>query len=159
MIVCEWLVETIVCKSDYSYCGYSFTIETISNSKKVVFDIAKLKTKEELKKDKQDYERINICWIELKKSYRLSKYQRFVRLKESNRPRKAISNILNIPFWKLREYEEYYNGNTKPLTIQGYFHLRKFLTDEQIRRRYKIPRCEFNQFLKSVHSCSLPKIG
>ncbi|MBO1102696.1 hypothetical protein [Enterococcus hirae] len=142
MIVCEWLVETIVCKSDYSYCGYSFTIETISNSKKVVFDIAKLKTKEELKK-----------------SYRLSKYQRFVRLKESNRPRKAISNILNIPFWKLREYEEYYNGNTKPLTIKSYFHLQKFLTDEQIRRRYKIPRCEFNQFLKTVHFCSLPKFG
>ncbi|STD73283.1 Uncharacterised protein [Enterococcus gallinarum] len=50
MIVCEWVVETIVCKPDYSYCGYSFTIEAISNSKKVAFDIVKLKTKEELKR-------------------------------------------------------------------------------------------------------------
>lgn len=68
----KWFVETIVYKTDCSFCKYSFTIETISNSKKIVFDIAKSKTIESLKKNKDDYKRITICWIELKESYNWS---------------------------------------------------------------------------------------
>lgn len=155
MKIFKWSVETIVLKDDYSLESYSFEIETIGESKQDVFRIAKYKTEKFLKNKNQDFHRITICWLESKGFYHVSKYQRFVRLYESKRPRKAIMNILHIPFWKLREYEEYYNGNTKPLTRKSYVYLRKFLTDEQIRRRCKIPECEFKQFLKSMKSCAV----
>lgn len=154
MKIFKWSVETFVCKDDYSLESFSFEVETIGDSKQEVFKIAKYKTQELLKQKKQKFQRINICWLKLKKSYHVSKYQRFIRLYESKRPRKTIMNILQIPFWKLREYEEYYNGNTKPLTRKGYLHLRKFLTNEQIRRRCKVPECEFRQFLKGIKSCA-----
>ncbi|MFD1898963.1 hypothetical protein [Enterococcus termitis] len=154
MKIFKWSVETIVCKDDYSLESFSFEIEIIGDSKQEAFQIAKYRTQKLLEQKKQKFRRINICWLELKKSYHVSKYQRFIRLYESKRPRNAIMNILQLPFWKLREYEEYYNGNTKPLTQKVYLRLKEFLTNEQIRRRYKIPECEFRQFLKGIKSCA-----
>lgn len=150
MKVFKWFVETIVCKDDYSLELLTFEIETIGDSKETVFEVAKFRTKEFLKQNNQGFKRIGICWIEQKKSYHVSKYQRFIQLYESGRPRKAIMNILQIPFWKLRQFEEYYNGNTKPLTKKGYLELKTFLSDEEIRRHHKIPECEFQQFLKGM---------
>ncbi|MGX7172580.1 hypothetical protein [Enterococcus ratti] len=98
MKIFKWSVETIVCKNDYSLESFSFVIETIGDSKQELFQIAKYKTQEFLKQKKQTFRRINICWLKLKKSYQVSNYQRFIRLYESKRPRKAIMNILQIPF-------------------------------------------------------------
>lgn len=150
MEIFKWSVETIVCKDDYSLASFSFEIETSSNKRKEVFEIAMRKTEELLKQKKQKFQRINICWIELLTSYQVSKYQSFIRLYENKRTRKNIMNILQIPFWKLREYEEYYNGNAKQLTKKKYLELKKYMRNEQIRRRYKIPECEFKQFLRGM---------
>lgn len=150
MKVFKWSVETIVCNADYSFETYSFEVETLVNSIKEVFAIARFKTEEHLKQEKKVFRRVNICWIEYSGFYHVSKYQQFIRLYENKRPRKAIMNILQVPFWKLREYEEYYNEKTKPLTRKGYLHLKTFLTNEQIRKRCKIPECEFRQFLKGI---------
>lgn len=150
MEIFKWSVETIVCKDDYSLESFSFEIETSSNKRKEVFEIAKGKTTELLKQKKQKFQRINICWIESLTSYQVSKYQSFIRLYENKRTRKNIMNILQIPFWKLREYEEYYNGNTNHLTKKKYLELKKYMKNEQIRRRYKIPECEFKHFLRGI---------
>lgn len=150
MRIFKWSTETIVCKDDYSLESFSFEIETISDKRLEVFGIAKENTKEILKQRKQNFQRINICWIELLTSYHVSKYQYFIRLHENNCTRKNIMNILQLPFWKLREYEEYYNGNTKKLTKKKYLELKKYMKNEQIRRRYKIPECEFKQFLRGM---------
>lgn len=152
MRICKWFVETIAVKMDGSVETYSFEVETIGEHKQEVLDIARFKTSEILKRKGQDFLRITLCWLELKHAYRLSKYQQFVRLYESKRPRNAIIKILQISFWKLKEFEEYYNGDTKPLTRKGYLYLKKFMTNERIRRRYKIPKCEFKQFLNGVYS-------
>lgn len=154
MKIFKWSVETIVCKTDGSLETFSLDIETVGESKQEVFRIAKLKTTEMLEKKEQAFLRISVCWLELKATYHISKYERFVQLYESKRSRKTIMNILQIPFWKLREYEEYYNGNTKTLTRKSYLYLKTFLTNERIRRRYKIPKCEFRQFLKGIQSCA-----
>lgn len=150
MKVFKWFVETIVYKEDTSLEMFGFEVETLNDSKQTVFEIAKYRTNELLKQKGQKAKRTTICWIELKSSQHISKYQRFVRLYETKRPRKAIMNILKIPFWKLRQFEEYYNGNTKPLTKKGYLELKNFLSDEEIRRHHKIPECEFQQFLRGM---------
>ncbi len=150
MEIFKWSIETIVCKDDYSLESFSFEIEPISNKRKEAFEIAMRKTDELLKQKKQKFQRINICWIELLTSYQVSKYQNFIRLYENKCTRKNIMSILQIPFWKLREYEEYYNGNAKQLTKKKYLELKKYMKNEQIRRRYKIPECEFKQFLRGM---------
>lgn len=150
MEIFKWSVETIVCKDDYSLETFSFEVETIGDSKWMVFLIAKDETEKTLKNMKQDFRRINICWLELKQTYQISKYQHFIRLYKCKLSRKPIMKILQIPFWKLREYEEYYNDNTKVLTRKKYLELKKHMKNEQIRRRYKIPECEFKQFLRGM---------
>ncbi|WP_458102788.1 hypothetical protein [Enterococcus faecalis] len=150
MKVFKWFVETIVYKEDTSLEMFGFEVETLNDSKQTVFEIVKYRTNELLKQKGQKAKRTTICWIELKSVQHMSKYQRFVRLYETKRPRKAIMNILKIPFWKLRQFEEYYNENTKPLTKKKYLELKTFLSDEEIRRHHKIPECEFQQFLKGM---------
>ncbi|HFE9851218.1 TPA: hypothetical protein ACGBG5_001503 [Enterococcus faecalis] len=145
----SWSVETIVCKEDYSLEIFPFEIETLNESKQEVVEIALYKTKALLEEKKQKCHRSHICWLALKNSYCVSEYQQFARLYENKRPRKAIMCMLHIPFWKLVEYENYYNGKTKRLTRKKYSELRKYLSNEKIRRRYKIPRCEFQQFLEN----------
>lgn len=152
MKVYTWLVETIAIKNDGSIEAHSLEIETIGEHKQEVLDIAKSETKMALKKEGQDFLRIDLCWLELKRTYPLSEYQYFIRLYENKRTRNAIMKILQIPFWKLKQYEDYYNGDTKPLTRKGYLYLKKFLTNERIRRRYNIPKCEFKQFLNGACS-------
>ncbi|EAE0901547.1 hypothetical protein [Enterococcus sp. DIV1420a] len=150
MKVFKWSVETIICKDDFSLEVYAFQIETIKKSLDDVFLLARYKTQAYLKEKHQKYHRIGICWFELESVDNKSDYQRFIFFHESKRPRKAIMNILQIPFWKLKEYEDYYNGKTKRLTPEKYRQLRKFLTNEKIRIRYKIPECEFQKFLEDL---------
>lgn len=97
MKVFKWFVETIVYKEDTSLEMFGFEVETLNDSKQTVFEIVKYRTNELLKQKGQKAKRTTICWIELKSVQHMSKYQRFVRLYETKRPRKAIMNILKIP--------------------------------------------------------------
>ncbi len=77
-------------------------------------------------------------------------YSVYCKLVDKKKSRKEIMKELNIPYWKIREYEVYYFERTKKLTFDKYIFLSKRYKDEQIRKHYKIPVCEFNLFLEGI---------
>lgn len=148
----KWSIETVVCNEEYTFESYSFEIETLVNCKTSAIDIAVFKTKEQLKIQKKQFKRINICWLQSLGVQYISQYEQFIKLYEGNKSRKVIMNVLYIPFWKVKEYEDYYNGKVRILTFSKYKELRRRYKDEEIRRRYKIPKCEFQTFIKGIKS-------
>ncbi|MEK4667445.1 hypothetical protein [Niallia sp. FSL R7-0271] len=80
----------------------------------------------------------------------VSQYTRYCELMELNKTSKEIIKLLSIPHWKVKEYKDYYSDRTKRLTFNKYKILRKRFKDEQIRKHYKIPICEFNLFLEGI---------
>ncbi|HEY0222741.1 MAG TPA: hypothetical protein VGC17_08145, partial [Lactovum miscens] len=100
------------------------------------------------------YRDINICWLQKEKYVLISHYKEFVRLYESRKSKKEIMRMIHLPFWKFKEFESYYLGKTRVLTYKKYLELRRNLKDEEIRRRYKIPKCEFKEFLMNQRSCA-----
>ncbi|EHK9937250.1 hypothetical protein [Enterococcus faecium] len=71
-------------------------------------DIAKMKAKKQAEKEKKTYFRILVCWVELLSVENCSKYSQYVQLVETGKSRKALEKILDISFWKLKEFEERY---------------------------------------------------
>ena len=82
----------------------------------------------------------------------ISRYSSYCELVDKKKARKEIMKKLNIPYWKVREYEDYFNGNTEQLTLKKYSILRRIYNNEQIRKRYKIPICEFQLFLNGIRT-------
>lgn len=146
MKIYSWQVESFVLLNDGSLRKENIVVKTKSSSKASLFKEAK-----ELiaKRVKTTFKRITICWFELLDvKTEKSKYQQFCLYKQKKLSRNKIRTLLNLPFWKLKEFEDYYSGKTKRLTYSKYKELRKQFSNESIRKHYKIPICEFQKFLK-----------
>ncbi|EME3581673.1 hypothetical protein GHK79_11820 [Enterococcus faecium] len=115
MKVFVWNVETILATKDGRNKLYFFSVKTLAEKQCLVqdlqqsaIDIAKMKAKKQAEKEKKTYFRILVCWVELLSVENCSKYSQYVQLVETGKSRKALEKILDISFWKLKEFEERY---------------------------------------------------
>lgn len=141
----KWKVEAFAICTDGQTLQKDVVITTKTNNKADLFTTAKATVKKQIHKP---FKRITICWFSQIGIQTISKYQRFVELKQENKSKNQISKLLKLPFWQLKEFENYYNGKGRKLTYPKYQHLIKRMKADDIRKRYGIPRCEFYLFLK-----------
>lgn len=141
----KWRVEAFAICEDGQTIQKDVVVTTKTNDRAELFTTAKATVQKQLTKP---FKRITICWFDALGVQTLSKYQQFVELKQENKSKNQISKRLKLPFWQLKEYEDYYNGKGRKLTYPKYQHLIKRMKADDIRKRYGIPRCEFSLFLK-----------
>lgn len=141
----KWKVEAFAICEDGQTIQKDVVITTKTRDKAELFTTAKATIKKQLHKP---FKRITICWFDELGVQAMSKYQRFVEMKQEGKSKNQISKLLKLPFWKLKEYENYYNGKGRKLTYPKYQHLIKRMKADDIRKRYGIPQCEFSLFLK-----------
>ncbi len=104
----QWLIETVAVQRNGINKMYTFQVTTFDKSKEKAMDIARLKAKRVLKREKVSYLRMTICWIQLEEVVYRTKYEEYKQLVRSRRPRKVIARLLELPFWELDEYERRY---------------------------------------------------
>lgn len=101
----QWLIETVAVQRNGINKMYVFQVTTFDKSKEKAMDIARLKAKRVLKREKVSYLRVTICWVQLEGVIHRTKYEEYKQLIRSRKPRKAIARLLELPFWELNEYE------------------------------------------------------
>lgn len=104
----QWLIETVAVQRNGINKMYVFQVTTFDKSEEKAMDIARLKAKRVLKREKVSYLRVTICWIQLKEVIHRTKYEEYKQLVRSRKPRKVIARLLELPFWELDEYEKRY---------------------------------------------------
>ena len=101
----QWLIETVAVQRNGINKMYVFQVTTFDKSKEKAMDIARLKAKRVLKREKVSYLRVTICWVQLEEVIHRTKYEEYKQLARSRKPRKVIARLLELPFWELNEYE------------------------------------------------------
>lgn len=101
----QWLIETVAVQRNGINKMYVFQVTTFDKSKEKAMDIARLKAKRVLKREKVSYLRVTICWVQLEEVIHRTKYEEYKQLIRSRKPRKVIARLLELPFWELNEYE------------------------------------------------------
>ncbi|OTN93140.1 hypothetical protein [Enterococcus faecium] len=104
----QWVIETVAVQRDGVNDMYVFQITTFDKSEKNAMDIARMKTKRMLKRNKIPYLRITICWVQLVAVIRRTKYEEYKQLVRLNKPKKVLTRLLQLSFWELDEYERRY---------------------------------------------------
>ncbi|EGO8423964.1 MULTISPECIES: hypothetical protein [Enterococcus] len=104
----QWLIEAVAVQQNGVNKMHVFQVTTFDQSKEKAMDIARMKMKRKLKREKVAYLRITICWIQLKEVIYRTKYEEYKQLARSRKPRKVIARLLELSFWELDEYEQRY---------------------------------------------------
>ncbi|EEU7817541.1 hypothetical protein HED71_002587 [Listeria monocytogenes] len=145
-----WTVEVYVKYSPIKAEIFNLTVRTFGKNKDAAIKSAKSKIIATLKKQYIRFERIGLVWIEHSKTIQKSKYDCFVELKERGLTKKVIRHHLKIGYPEYLFFDNYYSGKTKKLTYNKYLYYKEFMKDEQIRKRFKIPKSEFIKFIDFV---------
>lgn len=106
MKVFIWSVETIAVLSGGKSEVFTFQIETIEKSYQTAMDIAYVKIERILEREKKDFIRIVVSWIEIVEVYTCSKYLQYKQLVQLKKSRKTIMRLLGIDFSQLSEFEK-----------------------------------------------------
>ncbi|OTO05133.1 hypothetical protein [Enterococcus sp. 5B3_DIV0040] len=101
----QWLIETVAVQQNGVNKMHVFQVTTFEQSKEKAMDIARMKMKRKLKREKVAYLRITICWIQLTEVVQRTKYEEYKQLARSRKSQKVIAQLLELPFWELNEYE------------------------------------------------------
>lgn len=128
---------------------FHLTVQTFGYRKDSAIKSAKSKVIASLKKQNKSFTQLRLMWIEHSRTIEKSSYDYFVVLKEKGLRKKAIMHQMRMTYAEFLFFENYYQGKTKKLTYQKYSHFKQFMKDEQIRKRFKIPKSEFLKFVKS----------
>ncbi|EAG3410061.1 hypothetical protein IA817_01455 [Listeria seeligeri] len=150
-----WTVEIYVKYNPMSAEIFNLTVQTFGFRKDAAIKSAKSKVIACLKKQKKSYKQLRLMWIEHSKTINKSSYDCFVELKEKGLRKKAIMHQMKMSYPKFLFYDNYYEGRTKKLTYQKYLHFKQFTKDEQIRKKFKIPKSEYIKFVQSYGNESL----
>ncbi|EMF0421284.1 hypothetical protein IL099_002200 [Enterococcus hirae] len=106
MRIFTWSVETIATLSDGTSEVFTFQIETMEKSYQAAMDIAFVKTEKILERQKKDFLRIIVSWVEIVEVYTRSKYSQYKQLAQLKKSRKTIQRLLSIDFSQLSEFEK-----------------------------------------------------
>ncbi|EAD9907902.1 hypothetical protein AFR80_06600 [Listeria monocytogenes] len=128
---------------------FHLTIQTVGKRKDAAIKSAKSKVITHLKKSNKHFIKLGLAWIEHAEVIEKAIYDCFVELKEKALRKKAIMHQLKLTYHEFIFFENYYLGRTKKLTFQKYLYFKEFMRDEQIRKRFKIPKSEFIKFIQS----------
>ncbi|HAP4164502.1 TPA: hypothetical protein IUV20_002590 [Enterococcus faecalis] len=101
----QWLIETVAVQQNGVNKMHVFQVTTFDQSKEKAMDIARMKMKRKLKREKVAYLRIMICWIQLMEVVQRTKYEEYKQLVRSRKSKKVIAQLLELPFWELNKYE------------------------------------------------------
>ncbi|HAC0981442.1 TPA_asm: hypothetical protein GY030_09200 [Listeria monocytogenes] len=128
---------------------FELTVRTIGKRKDAAIKSAKSKIISNLKKRNKPFVKLRLVWIEHTNVLEKSSYDCFVELKEKGLRKKAIMQQLKLTYHEVIFFDNYYCGRTKKLTFQKYLYFKEFMKDEQIRKRFKIPKSEYTKFIQS----------
>ena len=106
MKVFTWSVETIATLNDGTSKVFTFQIETMEKSYQTAMDIAFTKTEKILERDKKEFLRIIVSWVEIVDVYTRSKYSHYKQLARLKKSRQTIRRLLGIDFSQLSEFEK-----------------------------------------------------
>ncbi|HAB0009960.1 TPA_asm: hypothetical protein GIN74_11215 [Listeria monocytogenes] len=144
-----WAVEIYVKYNPVNAEIFHLTVQTFGYRKDSAIKSAKSKVIASLKKQSKSFTQLRLMLIEHSKTIEKSSYDCFVELKEKGLRKKAIMHQLKLTYHEFIFFENYYLGRTKKLTYQKYLYFKEFMKDEQIRKRFKIPKSEFIKFIQS----------
>ncbi|WP_270996788.1 hypothetical protein [Listeria seeligeri] len=150
-----WTVEIYVKYNPMDAQIFNLTVRTFGFRKDAAIKSAKSKVIACLKKQKKPFEQLRLMWIEHSKTVEKSSYDCFVELKEKSLKKKAIMHQMKMSYSEFLFFDNYYEGRTKKLTYQKYLHFKQFMKDEQIRKKFKIPKSEYIKFVQSYGNESL----
>ncbi|PQG48403.1 hypothetical protein CUS80_00250 [Enterococcus faecium] len=106
MKVYIWQIETIATLSGGTSEVFSISVETLEKSYQTSMDIAVMKTERILARQKKDYKRIVVSWVEIVDTYTRSKYGQYKQLVQLGKSRQTIRRLLRIDFSQLSEFEK-----------------------------------------------------
>lgn len=104
----QWLIEAVAVQQNGTNKMYTFQVTTFDKSKEKAMDIARLKMKRMLEREKVSYSRVTICWVQLMEVIHRTKYEEYKQLAQSGKSRKVIARLLGLPFQELNECEQRY---------------------------------------------------
>lgn len=143
----RWLMEIGVKYTSTKQEVYSLTI--VEDNLDAAIKFAKSKTIMNLKQKNFSFERVFLLGYEYIGSEERTNYDYFVELKQKEARQKRIMRQLNLKYPEYLYFDNFYQGKTKKLTYQKYLYFKNFMKDDQIRKRYKIPKIEFERFINS----------
>lgn len=146
-----WTVEIYVKYNPVNTEIINLTVQTFGFKKDAAIKSAKSKVITNFKKQKKSFEQLRLVWIEHSKMIEKSSYDCFCELKEKGLKKKAIMHQMKITYPEFLFFDNYFKGKTKKLTYQKYNYFREFMKDEQIRKRFNIPKSEFIKFIQRVN--------
>ncbi|EPQ8037314.1 hypothetical protein IA826_02220 [Listeria seeligeri] len=143
-----WQIEIGVKLNPMEIQAYSLTVITFGKNLDKAIKSAKSKIIVELKRKNITYERVFLLSYKHVSYEEKTDYDCFVELKERGMKSRGIMYQMQITYPEFLFFDNYYQGKTKKLTYQKYLHFKQFMKDEQIRKKYKVPKNEFKRFLE-----------
>ncbi|EEO9087782.1 hypothetical protein G6H54_000466 [Listeria monocytogenes] len=149
MEIHTWAVEIYVKYHAMNADIFYLTVQTFEKNRDKAIKSAKSKVITSLKKEQIEFNMIRLVWTDYLDCVEKSKYDCYVCLKEKGLSRSVIMKMMKLSYHEYLFFDNYYCGRTKRLTHQKYLYLKDFMDDEQIRRRFKIPKSEYTKFIQS----------
>ncbi|MHC5409227.1 hypothetical protein ACYRE2_10030 [Listeria seeligeri] len=145
-----WTVEIFAKYNPVDAEIFHLTVQTFGYRKDAAIKSAKSKVIASLKKQNKSFVKLRLIWVEHSKTIEKSSYDCFAELKEKGLGKKAIMHQMKMSYSEFLFFDNYYESRTKKLTYQKYLHFKQFMKDEQIRKRFKIPKSEYVKFIQNI---------
>ncbi|WP_099221878.1 hypothetical protein [Listeria costaricensis] len=150
MRIDTWEVSVYIKYTPIEVEAKTLTIETIGKNLATAINSAKSKVICSCKKAGISFMKVALLDFKHIGYTEKSTYDVFADLKYKNMKQKSIMKHLKITFGEYKFFNDYFEGRTRKLTASKYRDLKHRLSDEQIRKKFKIPRIEFSRFLKAL---------